>query len=404
MSRSPGRWGRDRCSMRAVLAIIALGLALLIAPAAANAQWFSPWSIAEDGTPAIGARQLRQYAEILGLSADQKAAADELLAGYEREHRDLSKRMQEVSKAISEEFDNDDEIDVWREVYPKVLKNYMKKTDQLSKTFMEDLKTLLEPAQLSRWPQIERLHRRQSTLRLGSRAGERTDLIDIVDGLRLDPAAAQSVAPVLEQYALDLDRELAARNKFIEDRLEQFFEVWMNWDEEKMKSLFGEMNGYSQKIVNVNRSYSRQVLAALPPDRQAEFDHQVKLSTFPRVYKKTYAMRVLDAAEKLPDLDESQREAIKGIRESFTRDSAVINDKWAAALAEQESKQQEQFPWAFWGGQEDPAIAEARNQRKELEKKTVESIKALLNEEQKNKLPDRKWRPEFDLDAPLQDR
>jgi hypothetical protein len=386
-------------------ACLGAAAALLTTPAPAQAQWFSPWSVMQDmHTPAMGARQLRQYGRMLSLTPDQAAAADELLAGYEREHRALASRMQEIQKAIEEEYENEEEIDVWREVWPKVLKNFIKKREKLNSTLMEDLKVLLDPGQLARWPEVERLHRRATTLRDGTRAGEQLDLVDLVEGLRLDPGATQSVAPVIEQYSAELDRELAARNAFVEQNLDRFFDVMMTWDEEKMKQLYGEMGKMSQKIVDINRSFSRQIQAALPAERQTEFDRKVMLATYPRIYKRTYATRVIEAAEDLPDLDAAQREAIKGIREAFERDAAAINEKWAAGFAEQEKKQQEN-PLSFWMGvEEDPRIEEARRQRKELEKKTVDSLRALLTEAQRAKLPDRKWKPEFDLDTPAPKR
>lgn len=392
----------DRCRLPVWVLVGAIISVVMFTGAPARAQWFSPWSVMENiHTPTMGARQFRQYSKILELTSDQNAAAEELLAGYEREYRAIATRMQEISKAINEEYDNDEEIDIWREVWPKVLKNFMMKSEKLDKTFMDDLRVLLDDAQQSRWPEVERLHRRQSTLRNGSRAGEQIDLIDLVDGLRLDGATAQSVAPTLEQYAVDLDRELAARNKFIEDGMDRFFQLWSEWDQEKITQLYKEMGALSQKIVDVNRRYAAQIQAALPPDRQTDFAQRVDLAMYPRVYKQTYAGRVLDAAQKIEDLDDGQREGLKGIRETFERESASINEKWKGALADQEQKHAENpNPWGWGGEEEDERFGEARKQRKELEKKTVDSIKAILTADQRGKLPDKKWKPEFDLDAP----
>jgi Spy/CpxP family protein refolding chaperone len=380
---------------------VVVACALFFAAAPAHAQWFSPWQVMEDAnTPGVGARQFKQYAELLNLSPDQRSAGEELFSAYEREYRGISKRMQEVNKSIQEEYDNDDEIDIWREVWPKVIKNFLKKTEKLDKGFMDDLRALLDAGQQSRWPQVERLHRRQTTLNHGTRPGEQIDLIDIVQGMRMDPAALQSVNPLLEQYAADLDRELVARDKFIDNSMDRFFDGWTNWDQEKMKQLYSEMNKLSQKIVDVNHTYARQIQGVLPADLQEPFDLRVKQRMFPRVYRKTFAARVIETALALPDLDPGQREGVKGIRETFERESTAINDKWAAGLEEQEARRRENpSPWG-WGGDDDPKIVEARKQRKDLEKKTVDSISAILTAEQRKKLPDRKWKPEFDLDAP----
>jgi hypothetical protein len=388
--------------VRWVVGLLAGVVSLAGVASPAQAQWLPPWRVLEDiHNPPLGSRQIKRYALMLNLSPEQKAAADELLSGYEREFRALASRMQEVQKSIEEEYDNDDEIDVWREVWPKVIKGYTKKSETLNKTLLDDLKVLLDNSQLATWERVERQHRRETALRSGTRAGEQVDLIDLVDGLRIDPAELQSAADILERYALDLDKELKARQAYMEQGTDRFFDIWTNWDEEKFKKIFQEMNEFSDKIIAVNRRYASLIKDALPPSRQEEFDLKVKMATYPRVYKATYTHRVLDAAEAIPELDPGQKEALKGLRESFSRDLGVLNDRWAVLVAEQDQKMaQEPNPWGWWGGGEDERITAVRHQRKELEKKTVESVKALLTPEQRPKLPDRKWKPEFDLDAP----
>lgn len=393
-----------RVSMRVFLGVL---LAVLFwVPAPARAQFLSPWQVLEDiHTPPLGSRQLKRFAQVLNLTPEQKAAADELLAGYEREFRALATRMQDVQKSIEQEYDNDDEIDVWREVWPKVIKSYTTKSDSLNKTLLDDLKTLLDSSQLAAWEQVERQHRRETSLHHGTRAGEQIDLVDLVDGLGLDPAELQSTGDVLQRYAIDLDKELKARQAFMEQERDRFFDIWINWDEEKFKKAFAEINQFAEKIVAINKRYAPMVQETLPPGRQAEFDQKVKMATYPRVYKATYTHRVLDAAERIAELDPGQKEALKGIRESFARELGQLNDRWAALAAEQDQQQaQNASPWNWWGQGEDERITSVRQQRKQLEKKTVESVKALLTPEQRAKLPEKKWKPEFDLDSPLPPR
>ncbi len=376
-------------------------------PRAASAQG-GVWGMLEQlKTPSMSGRALKEYADLLGLTPDQRGAADELLFAYEREHREVTKRYEEITNSINEEYEDDDdeqpEVQIWRDVWPKVNKSFIKKAMKLDKGIMDDLKSLLDQTQLARWPHVERVHRRKSTLAWGGGAIDTLDLADIVRGLRLNDAGATAVQAIVEQYEGELDRELVVRNKHVEDSVEPWFALMAEYDEEKWGKMFKDFADVNKRVGGVNSRYRPQIQGALAEPFAQEFDLRVKQALYPRVYRRSHAMLVLTAAEKIEGLDAATLEGIRAAREVYERDAAVANEKWAASLAEEDAKNSADSGQHMWWGdwsEESEKTAEARKARRELDKRTVAAVNAILTEEQRKKLPDRKWRPEWDLDSP----
>ena len=55
----------------------------------------------------------------------------------------------------------------------------------------------------------------------------------------------------------------------------------------------------------------------------------------------------------------------------------------------------------MWQIAQNPKYVEARTARNSVDEKAVESIKALLNEAQRAKLPKKNYRAEWDFDRPV---
>ncbi len=390
-------------SIRAArLAPAFVAAAILLAPAPAHAQMGAMRAMNGMRSPNINARNLKQFASILGLNDEQRKAADELLSGYSTEYLGAVKRLEEVSYAMQDEFASSGDMEVFQEIMPGVMKKFQKKIDSLEKGLMDDLKALLDQQQLQRWPLVERLHRRNSTINWGSLSGECVNLAEIVDGLRLDPAVAAPLSPTLEQYEVDLDRELIARNKLLQDQMDKMWDNMMGQDPEGMMKQFKDMKEAGRRLVDVNNRYARQLQSQLPTELQKKFDAQVKLVSLPKVYRKSYAQRILDAAEAIPDLDATQKEGLHGLREAYERDAGAANEKWAGVILDMEKDDSNPMAaFGMWGmGNQEGPLKDAKDARKAIDDRSVEAVKALLSEPQRARLPDKKNRPEFDFDGP----
>jgi hypothetical protein len=356
-------------------------------------------------TPNVNQRQMKLYAKVLGLSADQTKAAEDLLSSYETEYLAAIKRFQEIQQAANQEFMQSGDMQDVQGAVQDAIKKFHKRAETLEQTLMTDLKSLLEPAQLEQWPRLERLHRRMTTVNWGSLSGESVDLFDLVEGLRLDTERAAPVQPVLARYEVDLDHDLQARNALVQEQLRDWFDSgFTDFSEERlnrMKKQMADLREAGSKVVELNKRYADQIRPLLPEEAQAEFSQKVKLASFPIVYRKSYPERVLEAALKFTDLDAQQREGLTTLRDSYARDAAALNDRWAAAIADHELHPSDENPFAaFMPNRNVPEdIKKAKEARDAIDDRTVDAAKALLTDAQKARLPNKKDRPDLDFDA-----
>lgn len=395
---------RTAASLFAVLLSVVIGVSAPRAEAQVGA-----WRAMAGGmtTPNVNARQLKLYAKVLNLSPEQAEAAESLLYGYETEYLAAIKRFQEIQQAANSEFMQSGDMQEVQGAVQDAIKKFNKRTETLEKSLMTDMKSLLDSTQLEQWPRVERMHRRMSTINWGSISGESVDVVDLVEGLRMSPEQMAPLTTVLAQYELDLDRELQTRNAMIEEQLKGWLEGgFANFDLEKMKKQASDMRDAGRKILELNKRYASQVQSAVPTEFQPEFAEKVKLASYPIVFRKSYAQRVIEAALKLEDLEASQREAITAIASSHSRDATSLNDRWAAAITDNELNPTDDNPFAAMmpNRQLPEPIKEAKEAREALDKRTIDSVTALLNEAQRARLPEKKYRPDLDFDAPQQAR
>lgn len=356
--------------------------------------------------PSNNARLLKDYARILSLTPEQKRTADELLVAYQSEFRDNVSRLEDIYRSINEEVQETGDYDLMQTALPAIMVKFMKKGEKLNQTFMTDLQAILDPAQAAHFPEVELLHRRSSSLKMGLEGIQRIDLFDTVNTLELDFGANAAVAPILQQYAVEIDREYTARDKMMRTFIDEMAAAMEKGerpeqDPEKFTKWMKDISEAGKRIEGVNAKYIAQVRGALPEGAQAKLDTEVKTVKYPAIYKSGYAHRVFEAVDKMTDLDAAQKEGLKGLKESFVRDAGAANDKWAGVVDELKAAQGDEnmfFGGGMWMIRNDQKYKDAADARKALDDKTIESVKALLTEAQRAKLPKKNYRPEWDFD------
>jgi hypothetical protein len=347
------------------------------------------------GRPAMNQRELDDYSDILTLDKDQRDAAKELLTSYTAEYEKASKEQAEKMRKIAEEFRETQDDEVWQQMGPAGEK-FSKRTAELEKTLLSDIKTLCSEAQLAHWPKMERTRRRDQTIDRGSVSGESVDLVRIVKGLKLPGPALTEIAPQLDAYEQDLDRVLEARNKVFEEQAKAFSpgKGPMSFDLEAFQKNAQEAREAGEKVRDVNQRYARAIEGMLPETSKGEFAIQVKRSSFPMVYRQTRTERAFDAALKFEDLEAKQRESIAALHESFKQEIGSLNDKWAAAVVEEEKSGQGAIGvggavlMLRMGDDEAKSPTDvAKKARRDADKKAMESLESLLSDSQKERLP-----------------
>lgn len=342
--------------------------------------------------PPIESAQLDRYAKILGLDADQKTAAQALLEAQIGEFNPAAKAAREKMEAARESFRESRDPSVWRDM-GAVFEDLRTKRSAVEKQFFTDVKSLLTDEQAAKFPIVERTHRRDTTLARGFMSGERVDLIQLVDKAGLTDQQKADLKATLEQYEVDLDRELVKRNEMYEEGMKSMREAMEKgggpmamMDDPKMQELFTKGRDAAIKVRDTNRRFARQLESAMPDDKRTTFADEVRRQSFPMIYRPTYASRVIEAAEKMTDLSDAQKSSLTAMKDSFAREIGAMNTQLEAATLESEESW---TPGSMMRGGGNEKTDGLRKSRRELVDGTVSKVRELLSEEQRAKLPER---------------
>lgn len=389
-------------TIRALLAAAtATMLPALAAPALAQEMMTFSFSGSPGGSggpgPSISRKTLGRYAGLLGLSPDQREAAEALHDAYLESNRQASEEMREAMEAVRAKAGDGGDVHVFTEELPKVMGAHAQKQTAIEDQFLADLRTMLNADQESRWPRLERLRRREGSLEMGVVSGERVDLVRIVDELKLAEEPRATLADTLESYESELDRVLVERLKVQEEQRQGQTPGMMVFDSETMDKHMKDMREAGVRVRDVNRRFAKAIETLLPEASVAAFMDSVEKESFPHVYREPHVSRQVAAAEKFDDLTDEQRAQLRAIREAYTRESEAINRRWARAIAKaEESGKGNNGMFSGPGGEmimipgfgdEDPDVAEARQARASLDEKTGEKLASALNEKQRDRLP-----------------
>ena len=130
----------------------------------------------------------------------------------------------------------------------------------------------------------------------------------------------------------------------------------------------------------INDKYKAMIADALPETEKSRWDLAVKRREWPWVYAMSEAERTLEAAGSLDDLTPKQREQLDTIKAEHETKASEINETWARAIEARDAAERRD-DWMVWNKQIERADA-AEVQRAELDKATIDRIKALLTPEQ----------------------
>lgn len=343
--------------------------------------------------PAFTSRQIDKYGQVLGLTPDQQAAVKQLYEGYAEEVRNASEKVRTKMDEVRSEFRDTQDPSVFSKMEDS-MKSYRDARKKMDEGFTSDVKALLTPKQLEVWPTVERDQRRESGLRRGFISGERVDLVSLVDDLKPADTVKTALKPILEQYEQDLDRELVKRNQFQEKNMDKIGELMRNGDADAAQKLIQEGRESSIAVRDVNRSFAKQIAAALPDDQRAAFNDAFKKASFPDVYRQTQATSSLKAASGLPDLTADQKDALAHLTDTYDKSLSTVNDKLASAQEDMEMKFNVADMRARFGrggggggGTQDNPQRDLRREKSDLDRTTIDSLRKILTDDQQAKLP-----------------
>jgi hypothetical protein len=388
--------GHSLNSRRLTLLVPTLIL-LLVGMISGNSQaQMGMWGDASSNAQSITRRGLDAYSKLLNLDKDQRDVAISLFEGHQTAVRRNTTEFEEKIQALQEKMRDGDFAGFQREM-PAITKDFAKRSEDLEKGFFNDLKAILDDNQLGKWEVVERYRRREVGMRFGFMSGAAVDLIAVVERLRIEKA--QETSELLAQYELQVDRKLVDFERMAKEAQNDMGGEGM-FDFNRVQETLKKFGDLAREVRDMNRDYARRITPTLPAESRQAFDDEIMRRSFPRVYRPAHAMKMLDVAMKLPDLNDDQRHELEAVRSSYQRDLAIANERWARAIeaAEEASggSMQVMMRGFMGGGQQEGKddLGEARDARRDLDRRTEKRVSDMLNTEQRAQLP-KKEREDF---------
>lgn len=364
------------------------------------------------GGSKVSASEVEQFSKILSLDKTQASAFKDLHQAYEAEYEQASKVMQDKMEKMRAEAQDTGDWSVMIKDAQEVAQTFQTKSTDLEKSLMSDLKALLTPDQTTKWPSLERTHRRNQSLSGGTipgfgLAGEGVDLVKMVEELKL-AKMPEAVSQSLDRYESEMDSALIERDAKRKDMAEQMNPFGKKDgkggggdgggmpDFKKISEMMSEMRKTGIKVRDLNDRYSTLVASGLPDDVREDFSTRFKKAKFPQVYREAYTGKALTAAAGFKDLDQQQQSGIADLAAVYKRESATANERYAKAQADAEKDGGGEDMMGGWmkmmngdqGGDESD-LAVAKKAKRKLDTDTLDKLKGILTPEQVERLPER---------------
>ncbi len=364
-------------AVRILLAVTLMLAAMPSARAQLGGPAFEPRFTTKDLDRAMG---------LLAISDAERSSLTELHEAYLAEFavscQKMRTYMEQYQEAVNDQPASEHTWDEWRESWEK----FEKHGDRLGEQFISDLKIALTPEQLERWSRVEQRMYRQKFYGRGWLTGERVDLVELVESLKVDHAVENRLDPILQRYETEFDSALRARQEFMDTKLEEAGKLWEARDMERLDAYYREGREVCLRVRDANLRTARLIAAELPTDLKDRFQAEFNLHAFGEIYAPTNGERLLTAARGLDDLSPQQREQVDEIAQRLEGGLRVVRERWATAQLKYETDRTIAQVMADEEGGENP-FKDHQQAIEAVTGKVPDQLRGILSLEQVNKLP-----------------
>jgi Spy/CpxP family protein refolding chaperone len=361
------------------------------------------------GEGKVTAAEIEQFGKMLGLDKTQSDAIKDLHQAYDAEYEQASKSTQDKMEKLRQEAQDTQDWSSMMKDAQELNEKFQTKAADLEKSLMSDFKALLTSDQASKWPTVERAHRRNKSLSGGfpgmGLAGEGVDLIKMVDELHL-PKTPEAVSQSLERYEAEMDQALVERDGRRKELYDQMSPFGSKKDGKgggggmpdfsKIGEMMTEMRKTGIKVRDLNDRYSTLIASGLPDEKRDDFTARFKKEKFPQIFRESYPLKALTSAAAFKDLKDDQKTAIADLTSKYKREADAANERTARATVDAEkdgggSDMMGGFMRMMNGDQggDDSELSQAKKAKRKLDTDTLDQLKTILTPEQADRLPER---------------
>lgn len=282
--------------------------------------------------PELSRQDLDVFKRVLALQPAEFAAMEELHGAYVNTLKTEGYEVRHVVSVVMEEAEAMGDMTLLGPAHQK-LAEWTKRSDELKRTFMDDLKALLTRDQEARWPIVERELRRMKLLRGGRVPGEQVDLVELINELPASVKESPEMVDLLERYSQEMDRAIVSRAAFFEKNDEKFKEL-VTSDPPAAKALFERSTREREAVVSVNDRYLREIANGLTTAEADALRDRYFNACYPLLAKGTRGERYIKAAGKLDTLSTEQRSTLGPVLAEYDRDRRAILARMAELVRE----------------------------------------------------------------------
>ncbi len=349
--------------------------------------------------PTLSASDLKIVVRVLGLGKPETQAVEDLYQGYAVALRTEGGEVRDFVNGEIERAQAMQNVGLLEPARKRV-NQWETRSEQLRKSFLEDLKSLLSRDEEARWPIVERELRRIKHIGDGRLAGESVDLVRLTEDALGGPPSGE-LAELLNRYSGEIDHALVARERFLEEKNTAFREAIKN-DLGAAKAMWDEAQRVRGAVRDINDRYSRQIGEQLPVGVRAKFQRQVFDLSYPALIHPTLADGYLKDVGELDSLTGEQRSRFTTIKTKYESDRAALLARGAAAwrqfepdnkpealvVGERPADPRHQLYTGAWLDESHPLV-KYRQERLVLDRALRDSLDAVLTAEQKAAVPGR---------------
>lgn len=358
----------------------------------AQAQFGQAVAISELMKPEFINRDMVIFVEGLNLDDGQQVIVESMFENYRDDFDAGLERLRGRFEQLRDKLDTRDPDRVLKLVFAP-FEQWRDERNQLRDQFLNNVKLVLSDRQLKGWDEFLRKLRRDKTLDRGILSGEHLNIFHVLQDMQLSEQQRLAIEPLLTQYETDLDQALRERNRAINDEDGVMLEAMQTQDADAMLKAMNHQIELRIAVRDINDHYVNVVAEALPETLGAEFREKAMTRAYPRIYRRSSAEKLFEAALAL-DLPKEVRQNVNEVYGNYRTAIEDFNQRLLDMVRAQEPKNQRQRAEAASARMENkpysrhpnPTAVEFRK-RDDIVREHVDLLKWAVGEERFAQLP-----------------
>jgi hypothetical protein len=339
-------------------------------------------------------KDMSLFVDFLELEDWQKPVLEALLSDYQAEYRAGEQGLRDKLTAMKDQIAGAGENGALT-VLMKPIEDWKAEKEAMKQRFLDDVKGQLSDAQLERWPRLERALRREKQLPQGRLSGEKTDLIIVIRQIDVPLDNRMEAKDAIAAYETALDLALMERMKQQEASQPRIRKALTDNDPASGLVELERIVATRVAVRNVTDAHIDALATAFGAEWGPKFRERAMRDAYPLACRTPPLDPFFENVLAIEDLSAEQIAQINDIRSRFNDSMNALQVQFVAKVRQVEPEREtervrlaadaarnvqtskgEQEPYKDLIAERDRLIEDARNR-----------VIALLNEEQKAKIP-----------------